>query len=89
MKSKFYAPYNKIVIEVDETTFDSFQDVVYEEFNGFKLIGTPSFDNQRCFHIIKADDYQTIMHPLVGYQLINKYRSFRSANRRFQKLKMV
>lgn len=90
MKFKYYAPYNKTILEVDVTIYGSFIDVVYDEYQGFKLIGTASCVNQKCFQIVQES--RIIMYnnnAFVRYQLVNSYRSFRSANRRFQELKNV
>lgn len=84
MKSdRYYAPYNKVVIEVDHSTFMSFGRITYDEYESYRLLGDSTSGTEKCFYIL----HQEYKHGRTVYEVIGEYKLFERALRRFKKLK--
>lgn len=83
MGSVFFAPFNKVVIEVDYSIYISFDRVVYDTYRNYKLFGDSTRETNECFYILHELSEN---HPTI-YTVIGKYHLFEQAELRFNKLK--
>lgn len=79
---RYYAPFNKVVIEVPYDIYINFDQVVFEKCDKYSLRGDSCVNSTRCFYIVQ-EEYKW---GRPTYKITGEYTIFTRALAQFNKL---